>query len=94
VIDWDKVKTPVRPAAPPAPPEVVETCWRMRGPSGKVLACTICRDAAPGLEVRVGYAVDDLLKSQRVPDLAAARDQAATWRETVVAVGRFQAVED
>jgi hypothetical protein len=34
--------------------ELLETCWRMKAPSGRVLFCGIYRTDAPGLEVPGG----------------------------------------
>jgi hypothetical protein len=66
---------------------LVEICWRLRGPSSKVLECGIYSDAAPGPEVRCGYGEDDLLRSQRTADIGTARDIAEEWRQAVIAKG-------
>jgi hypothetical protein len=88
VIDWSTVKdAPTRSDDGPLI-ELVEPCWRMVGQSGKVLSCGIYHSAAPGLEVRAGYG-DDLLRSQRTKGINQARDIAATWKQAVLANGRF-----
>jgi hypothetical protein len=68
---------------------LVETCWRLRGPSGKALDCAIYSDAAPGLEVRCGYGEENLLRSQRTAEISSARDLAEAWRQAVLAKGGF-----
>lgn len=68
--------------------EPLEPCWRMKGPSGKVLQCGVYR-IATGLEVRCGYGEDDLLRSQLAPEIGTARDVAEQWRQAVIAKGGF-----
>ena len=63
---------------------LVRACWRMRGPSGKVLECGIYRTQGPGVEVRCGYGADDLLRSQRTAEIGRARDIAAQWKRPVL----------
>jgi hypothetical protein len=53
----------------------------------------VYRDDAPGLEVRVGYGENDLLRSQRTADLSVARSVATTWRAAVLAKGGFTGLE-
>lgn len=48
--------------APPA--TLLEVCWHIRTPNGKVVTCAVYRDAAPGLDVRAQFSQDDLLRSQ------------------------------
>lgn len=74
----------------PAAPDLVELVWRVRGPSGKVLTCGIYRTTAPGLEVRVGYSLDDILKTVLAPDVDVARAHAAEWRRLVLAKGSLE----
>jgi hypothetical protein len=77
-----------------APSEkVLATCWQLRSPSGRTLSCTIVRDAAPGLDVRVGYEPDDLLRSQRAAEIGSARELAEEWRQAVLAKGGFTAAD-
>lgn len=61
----------------------------MRGPSGRVLSCGVYRTDAPGLEVRTGYGDDDLLRSQRVAEIGAARELAQQWRAAVLQTAGF-----
>jgi len=76
---WDERFAPRESRTPDL--TLIETCWRMTGPSRRVLDCTICR-VETGVEVRCGYGPDDLLRSQLAPDVEAARDRRA------VAAGR------
>jgi hypothetical protein len=63
--------------------ELLERCWRLRSQlTGRDLVCAIFETAA-GLEVRAGYR-DDLLHSQRCPDLLTARAVAEQFRRVLV----------
>ena len=66
----------------------------MKGPSGRVLECGICRTEAPGLEVRCGYGEDDLLRSQRCAEIGSTRELAEQWRQAVIAKGGFEELND
>ena len=79
---------------PPREPQlrIGETCWRMKGPSGRMLECGIYR-VATGLEVRCGYGPDDLLRSQMAPDIGTARETAEQWRQAVLAKGGFEELQ-
>jgi hypothetical protein len=92
-MNWDTVKTPIGRSADPPAPELVELCWRMKGPSDKVLQCGIYRSAAPGVEVRAGYG-DDLQRSERVRRSNQAREIADTWKALVLAKGGFTELSD
>ena len=74
---------------PPTAPrlERIETCWYVTSPGGKTVSCGIYRTDAPGLEVRAGYAEDDLLHSQVVSRIEVARELAATWRQAALDKG-------
>ena len=71
------------------PAIIPETCWRMAGPSGRILACTICR-VATGLEVQCGYEPDDFLRSQYAVDIGTAREIAEQWRQVVIVEERLK----
>lgn len=79
------------PTPPPRPPrlELLEPCWRFRGPTRRVVSCGIYTTDV-GLEVRAGYSAEDLLRSERAHDLGAARQVAETWRQAVIAKGGFE----
>ena len=64
----------------PQPPTLtlIETCWEMTSPRGRVLSCGIYQTDA-GLETRAGYD-DDLLRSQYAAQIGTAREQAAAWK--------------
>jgi hypothetical protein len=53
-----------------------------------MLTCGIYTDA-PGLEVRVGFGDDDLLRSQRTAEIGSARELADDWRRAALAKGTF-----
>ena len=85
-MDWSTVRNPsaTKTAAPRV--DLVEARWRAVGPTGKPLTCGVFRTAA-GLEVRVSYSDDDLLRSQMVRTLEAGRALADDWRAVVLAKG-------
>lgn len=73
----------------PAPRlELLETPWQLCSPSRRILGCGIYRTDT-GIEVRVGYHVDDVLYSQLLPEIESAREKAAELRAAVVAKGGF-----
>jgi hypothetical protein len=46
-----------------------ETGWRIvDGPSGRVVVCASNETANTGFEVRVGYAAEEILRSERLTD--------------------------
>ena len=55
--------------------------WQLRSAKGRLLTCGVFRTTA-GLEVRCGYSGDDLIRSQYVKELAAARQIADGWKAT------------
>ena len=78
--------------------ERVETCWRLRSreQAGRVLECAIYATAI-GLELRVGYGPNDLLKSQAFVDAAnvesadrRARAVAEQWLKQLIATPGFE----
>jgi hypothetical protein len=87
-VDWENVGGE-KPRQPPALPvmDLLETCWRVRGPSGRVITCGRYVTDAPDLEVRAGFSKRDLLRSERTPEINSARDVAETWRQAVLAKG-------
>lgn len=64
----------------PGPPTLtlLEMCWELTSPRGRVLSCGIYRTDA-GLETRAGYG-EDLLRSQYAREIANARTVAADWK--------------
>ena len=81
---WDDRMTP-RPRREPRL-DLREVCWRVVGPSQKVIECGIYRTDA-GLEVRVGYSVNDLMRSQFALDPGLAREIAAEWKDAAIQKG-------
>jgi hypothetical protein len=77
--------------APPQEPklELIETCWRLRAPSRRILECAIYRTQT-GPEVRAGYEPDDLLHSKLMIGLETARAYAAELRDAVRVKGGFE----
>jgi hypothetical protein len=71
-------------------PELLETCWRMRGPSGKIVSCGISQTTDPGVEVQVAYPGDDVLRRQATKNMDGARKLAEDWKQFVLAKGGFE----
>jgi hypothetical protein len=68
--------------------DLVETLWRLVGPSGKPIICCIYRNAV-GLEVHCHYAesIEALIRSERVADLDTAHDVAEAWKQAAIDKG-------
>ena len=48
--------------------ELLERCWRFVGPGPRVLECGLYA-VETGLEVRVGYSAEDVVRTQLTPDI-------------------------
>jgi hypothetical protein len=83
-MDWDRIYEPLPRRVDMPGERVVETCWRIRVPGGRVLTCTIVLDAAPGLDVRAGFTADDVIRSHRVAEIDSARELAEQWRRVAL----------
>jgi hypothetical protein len=86
MVDWEQSKHA------PARLELLETYWRFRGPSGRVLECAVYQTNG-GLEVRAGYGPEDALYTMRVIDEADARERAARLREAVTEAEGFDELQ-
>ena len=61
------------------PPPFREERWRLVGPTGKPVICTV-EDAGAGYEVRVGYSSDNVLYTRLLSNLEGARHFADSAR--------------
>jgi hypothetical protein len=86
-MDWANSDHKPTPRAAPAAPTLLEECWRVVGPSKKPITCGIYVDGGPGVELRAGYAPDDLVRSQRAANVFDARDLAEEWKRAARAKG-------
>jgi hypothetical protein len=77
-----------QPAAEPRL-ELLETCWQLRTPRGRILYCGIYQTDTPGFEVRAGFSEEDLIRSQRTAEIGSARESASAWRKAVIGKGGF-----
>ena len=80
-MDWNAAKPDYKPPAkaePPAP-EVLEPAWQATSPTGKVLTCALYRGVAGRIEVRASYP-QELIRTELVSDIDAARTIATEWR--------------
>jgi len=83
-MDFDPYQSHWREQMPPM--TLLETCWQMKSPRGRVLTCGVFRTIA-GLEVRCGYGEDDLIRSQYAFEIGTARAVAADWKAAAVLKG-------
>lgn len=91
-MDWGTHNAPPARRLEPPAPRLVETYWRVVGPSRKELSCGVYRTLA-GLELRCGYGVDDLLRSTRLNPQDDVRYVAAGWLHVVLSTGSFDVLE-
>jgi hypothetical protein len=82
-MDFDPYRSHWRENVPPM--TLLETCWEMTSPRGRVLTCGVFQTIV-GLEVRCGYS-DDLIRSQFARELETAREVAAGWKTTALERG-------
>jgi hypothetical protein len=54
------------------------------------VACAIFQAPDGSVELRVGYAADHIIRSERLADAAAARTRAEQWLSAFRAVGSFR----
>jgi hypothetical protein len=75
--------------------DLLEVCWRVVGPTEKVIECGIYRTDV-GLEVRCRYAehVEHLFRSQFATEIAAARAIADEWKGAVLEKGFAELTEN
>jgi hypothetical protein len=76
-MDFDPYSSHWRENVPPM--TLLEACWQMTSPRGRVLTCGVFQTIA-GLEVRCSYSDDDLIRSQFARELGTAREIAAGWK--------------
>src|SRR5262245_61686495 len=76
------------------PVEIIETCWRLRGPSGRTLNCVIYRNGSAAIEVRAGYGFDDPLSTLAVGSTELARAHAEGLRRLMTANREFERLPD
>lgn len=67
--------------------QLLKICWRVVGLTGKPIVCGIYIDDRPGVELRVGYTLSDILRAQRMSDADTAQHVAEQWRLTTLANG-------
>jgi len=83
-MDFDPYQSHWRDYVPPM--TLLETCWRMKSPRGRVLTCGVFRTIA-GFEVRCSYSDDDLIRSQYAVEIEVARSLAAQWKAAAALKG-------
>jgi hypothetical protein len=67
--------------------DLIESSWQAKGrKSNRVISCGIYRTDA-GVEVRAGYTLDDLVRTERVNDIGGAKDLASEWRRALIDTG-------
>jgi hypothetical protein len=76
-------------------PQRGETCWRViEGPSGRLVVCAIYKTTDANVELRVSYAADQALRSERLADAESARMRARQWLSTVRATGSVNSISE
>jgi hypothetical protein len=92
-MDWDKVRAaPSTPAEPRL--DLVETCWQFKSPnSQRVITCAIFQTDA-GLETRVSYSTDDIVRTERAIEIGNARELAAEWRQALIDKGFIEITDE
>ena len=81
---WEERMTPRHKREPRL--DLVEMCWRVVGRTGSSVECGIYATDV-GLEVRCGYGVDQLFRSQFANESRTAREIANEWRQAAIAKG-------
>jgi len=65
-------------------PELFELCWRVvEGSTTRILMCGIVGASPHGVELRVGYFVNEPLHSQTMRDIESARLLGLSWLDSV-----------
>jgi len=67
-------------------PVLISECWRLLGPSGKRIVCALYKHPH-GVEVRCGYSLEHLIRSQLAADVDAAQEIAAAWKQAAIEKG-------
>lgn len=67
--------------------DLVGTCCRVRGPSGRVISCSIYKTESLEIEVHCDYSDDDFFRPQRATELDRAHELAAAWLQAALARG-------
>jgi hypothetical protein len=76
-------------------PQRREICWRaIEGPSGRLVVCAIYETASAICELRVGYATDQTLCTERLTDAESARIRAEQWLCTFRAAGFVSSITE
>ena len=89
---WQAPRMRPRPTREPEREQLIETCWQaLHVTSARVLSCAIVRTEA-GLEVRLGYSEQKLLR-QYATEMGAARVVAEEWLRVTTAGGNFTALD-
>jgi hypothetical protein len=66
----------------------LETCWRLKTPTGRTLTCALCR-LETGVVVRTSFGKHQELISQPVSDVTIGRQIAARWLQALLDQGGF-----
>jgi hypothetical protein len=75
----------------PPVPVLIEQCWRVIGPSQRVIVCGIYESVAGRVEVRCHWSesFDALIRSEVASDIDIALDVAAAWKQAAIDKGFF-----
>jgi hypothetical protein len=91
-MDWATSDHRPVPRPDPPPPTLLETCWRVKGKSGRTITCAIYETTAHYIELRAGYSVDHIIRTQLVGHIEHGRLLAADWLNLILALGGCEEV--
>jgi hypothetical protein len=69
----------------------VETSWRLRGPTGRVMECCIHMHPQAGFSVQIRDGRTGVIRDCRVATLRRARKKAEDWRQALLSLSEYQA---
>lgn len=90
-MNFDPYESHWREHVPPM--TLLEMCWQLRSPRGRVLTCAVYRTLADLREVRCGYGESDLIRSHHAVEIGTARALAADWKSAAALKGFTNAIE-
>jgi hypothetical protein len=71
-------------------PNRIERCWRViTAPDGRVATCAIYERPGAGLQLRLFYTDEEVVRVKAVRDVDTARELAETWLSAARAGGGF-----
>jgi len=88
-MDWARHDHRAAPRPQPPAPLLIEARWCVLGPSGAAIACGIYRAPQHRVEVRCAYEDGEIIRTQLLEAMDAARDLADAWLQAIREKGSF-----